>query len=78
MIQGFGDDYFDIWRVKLAHIAKTLGFGDQERVSIYKYSHEHGVFYMLGRYSEGPDFVRRGRGVYPDNEGCIGRAWQGG
>ena len=33
---------------------------------------------MLGRYSEGPYFARRGRGVYPENEGCIGHAWRTG
>ncbi|NKC16852.1 MAG: hypothetical protein GKR94_33070 [Gammaproteobacteria bacterium] len=78
IIQGFGDDYFDIWRTKLGHIAKTLGFGDQERVSIYRYSDHDRAFYMLGRYSEGPDFSRRGRGVYPDDQGCIGEAWKSG
>ena len=78
IIQGFGDDYFDIWRTKLGHAAKTLGLSDQERVSIYKHSDRHRLFYMLGRYSEGPDFARRGRGVYPEKEGCIGQAWQNG
>lgn len=78
IIRGFGDDYFDIWRTKLGHTAKTLGFGDQERVSIYRYSEQDRTFYMLGRYSEGPDFARRGRAVYPEDQGCIGRAWRTG
>lgn len=78
IIQGFGDDYFDIWQTKLGHTAKSLGFGDQERVSIYRYSEQDRIFYMLGRYSEGPDFARRGRGVYPEDQGCIGQAWKSG
>ena len=32
----------------------------------------------MGRYSECPDFNRKGRGVYPDNQGCISETWKKG
>lgn len=31
---------------------------------------------MLGRYSDNPEYRRRERSIYPDDEGVIGRAWR--
>jgi len=33
---------------------------------------------MLGRYSKNPEFCKKGRAIYPDNEGCIAAAWKDG
>lgn len=78
LIRGFGDDYFDIWRAKLGHMAKTLNFTDHERISLYRFSEADKKFLMIGRYSEGPAFNETGRGIYPASEGCIAKAWQNG
>lgn len=51
----------------------VLELTDTERVSVYV--HHGTAFSMLGRYSRNPNFNRRGRSIYPDNQGCIGHAW---
>jgi hypothetical protein len=33
---------------------------------------------MIGRYSEDPVYNKRGRSLYPDDEGVIGAAWRSG
>ena len=33
---------------------------------------------MIGRYSESPEFAKKGRGVYPADQGCIGASWRAG
>jgi hypothetical protein len=70
-------NYFDLFKHQLSLLANTdLDFNDTERISVYK--HDGEAFVMLGRYSKNPDFDRRGRGFYPDNEGVIGQAWHHG
>lgn len=66
-------DYFKLFEDFLFILAShTLNFGDKERISVYK--HEGDVFLMLGRYSKNPNYNKRGRGIYPENQGCI---WKG-
>ena len=71
-------DYSSIISDFLSDLANnSLEFGDTERISVYK--HDGRAFVMLGRYSKNPNFNQHGRGIYPDNQGCIGAAWaQGG
>ncbi|TWT74356.1 hypothetical protein [Allorhodopirellula solitaria] len=70
-------DYFDLLRDQLVILANdTLGFTDTERISVYK--HDGEAFLMLGRYSKNPAFNKRGRSIYPDNQGCIAKAWREG
>lgn len=57
----------------LANLANRLGFSGSERISLY--AHDGERFYLLGRYSERPEFDRRGRAYYNHNEGVIGKAW---
>lgn len=72
-----GRDYYALLDIQLAILANhTLGFGDTERVSVYR--HDDGKFALLCRYSKNPIYQRRGRPFYPDNEGCIGKAWREG
>lgn len=67
-------DYYDQFAVELSVILKNvLGYGDTERVSVYR--HRGGAFQVIGRYSDNPEFKRRGRTICPDDEGIIGRAW---
>ncbi|MBG0504435.1 hypothetical protein GBO30_04140 [Elizabethkingia anophelis] len=44
------------------------------RVSIYK--HQNDKFILLGRYSKNPQYNKRGREIYLDNEGFISKGWQ--
>lgn len=70
-------DYFDLLRDQLLILANDVfHFGDTERISVYK--HDGEAFLMLGRYSKNPDFDKRGRGIYPDDQGCISKAWREG
>lgn len=68
-------DYYDQFAVELSVILKdVLGYGDTERISVYR--HRGGAFQMIGRYSDDPVLRNRGRSIYPDDEGIIGRAWR--
>ncbi len=58
---------------QLQALANSLNFTDRERISVYK--HEHKQFLMLGRYSKNPRYNERGRSSYPEDQGCIGRAY---
>ena len=69
-------DYRALLEAHLVPLAQELNFGDTDRISVYK--HDGHRFLELGRYSKNPDFHKTGRGVYPDNEGCLGRAWREG
>lgn len=70
MTQGF----LEMLDAQLAILAnQVLKLGDTERVSVYKYSESQ--FWLLCRYSKNPEFAKRGRQAYPDDQGCIGEAW---
>jgi hypothetical protein len=64
--------YFKIIEDELYILSEILGFSYTERISLYK--HKNNAFIMLGRYSANHDYKRRGRVVYSDNQGCVGRA----
>lgn len=65
--------YFAMFENNLAILARNLGFGDSERISVYR---QHGeLFVMLSRYSDSPIFTNRGRGIQPIQQGCVGEAW---
>lgn len=65
--------YFELLTNQLSVLATLIGFGDTERISVYR--HNGRSFEMLGRYSLNPEYQKPGRVIYPDNEGCIGEAW---
>lgn len=44
------------------------------RVSIYK--HQDDKFILLGRYSKNPQYNKRGREIYLDDEGFISKGWE--
>lgn len=68
-------DYRERFRDELRILAsETLKYGHTERVSVYRF--KRGVFVLLGRYSDNPDFSQPGRTWYASNEGIIGRAWR--
>ncbi len=71
-------DYFKRFRDTLEILAnERLGFGYSERISVYRKRGQ--AFVLLGRYSKRTEFSERSsRGIYPTDEGCIGRAWREG
>jgi hypothetical protein len=70
------DDYFDLLNKQLSVLFSMLEFTENERISLYK--HEADKFVMLGRFSTNPIFCRKSRTIYPDNQGCLKKAWEQG
>jgi hypothetical protein len=48
------------------------------RLSIYIHNESHSCFVPCGRFSSNPVLRKKGRTRFPDNEGCIAKAWQNG
>jgi hypothetical protein len=70
-------DYFALFQDQLSILANDVfTLTDRERISVYK--HDGTAFVMLGRYSKNPVYNKKGRVIYPDNEGCIAEAWKDG
>lgn len=72
LIRVLGDDIQDKWRNLLIQVFKDLGLGNDCRISVYRY--EDSNFIMLGRFSPDPMKQKTGRGFYPADQGCIGKA----
>ncbi|MBD2067353.1 hypothetical protein H6F93_07390 [Leptolyngbya sp. FACHB-671] len=70
-------NFFLIIKKSLEQLAREIDFEGTERISIYFHNESH-EFISIGRYSENPNFDKKGRLSYPDNEGCIGKAWNDG
>lgn len=68
--------YYELLEYELQILFEILQFTSNERISVYK--HEGQTFTMLGRYSSNPVSCQTGRGIYPDDQGCIGVAWRDG
>ena len=60
----------------LIFISKALGFNNKHRISVYL--HVGKDFNRIGRYSENPNYDKAGRKLYPENQGCIAKAWEQG
>lgn len=54
-------------------LSERLNFTEKHRISIYK--KEGDVFVMLERYSKNPELNKKGRGIYPSNEGFISKGY---
>lgn len=59
----------------LAYLSEKIKLGSEGRITLYKFIDDQ--FYILGRYSENPEFKKRSRESYP-KEGLIYKAWQEG
>lgn len=68
--------YFYLLEHQLQILFAQIGLNNNDRISVY--SHEEQAFIMLGRYSPNPEYKKPGRGIYPDDQGCIGEAWRQG
>ena len=60
----------------LAIFYNKLGFSEFERISLFE--HQGDTFVLIGRFSSRPEFCSYSTRVYPTNQGCIVRTWQGG
>lgn len=68
-------NFKDIVEDELALLADAiLNLTPDDRITLYKHSGR--AFFRLGRYSANPELAKRGRPIYLDTEGCMGRAWQ--
>ena len=56
-------------------LLEDLSFRHDPSIRISLYSHSGDSFTLLFRYSDDPSFKKKGRAVYPDNEGVIGEAY---
>lgn len=72
-LKSFGEDYRETWTFILYRWAEALSFNGNHRISIYKHEGDH--FIMIARFSHAKPLAARGRSIYPDDQGCIGRAW---
>ena len=54
----------------------VLKLTEDERVSLYK--HDGTQFIQIARYSKNPEYCKKGRSVYPEDQGCIAEAWRSG
>lgn len=45
-----------------------------ERISLYIYNGNN--FNLIVRYSKNPKFKSPGKGIYPVDQGCLGKAWE--
>ncbi len=66
----------------LEAVSKQIGIGGKGRISIYRHRSPDkqgkpgdGEFLMLGRWAQNPKFNCKGRGIYPDNQGAIAKAY---
>lgn len=76
LIKCLGDDIQDKWRQMLIQVFDELDLKNNCRISIYR--HEADNFIMLGRFSHDPVMQKTGRGYYPVDQGCIGKAFREG
>ncbi len=56
----------------------VLGFGNDERISVYERIPSQGVLVLAGRYSVNPAHMKTTRILYPENEGVIQEALRSG
>lgn len=68
--------YKSLLQQQLKLIYDDLKFGHTERISLYR--HDGRAFVPLARYAGDPAYKQFGRRLYPDNEGCIGKAYHEG
>jgi hypothetical protein len=69
-------DLYVVFETQLGILSDKLRFGNTERISVY--TQDSDAFIMLGRYSKNPEYQKPGRAIYPNDEGCIARAWRNG
>lgn len=70
------DETNQLFNSYLKLLTKSLGFGHNERISVYKiYNNE---FVRIGRTSDDPNLKNSGRKSYPIHEGLIGKGWSTG
>jgi len=68
--------YYGMFRQTLRVLSNECGLGHTERISFY--IHDGKAFVLQGRYSDNPHYNKTGRLIYPDDQGCIGRAYANG
>ncbi|HIK15817.1 MAG TPA: hypothetical protein IGS53_11110 [Leptolyngbyaceae cyanobacterium M33_DOE_097] len=70
--------YSRILNDELKVLTRILNFGNNDRLSLYRYDRRERRFIMIARHSSNPRFKQPGRVFYPEDSGCIGKAWEQG
>lgn len=70
--------YSELLNYNLITLFNSLNFNNSERISVYKHDEKASVFTLLSRHSKNPKYKKKGRAIYPDDQGCIGRAFSEG
>lgn len=77
-----GQNVKDLFDGFLFRLSNTLGFGvnatNCERITLYIHDSKNKRFIPCGRFSQNAKYSQPGRIEYPEEEGCIGEAWQHG
>ncbi|WP_298981492.1 hypothetical protein [uncultured Roseibium sp.] len=71
-------NFFDVWNDRARSLFQDCALSKYDRLSIYKHDTDLDKFRLLGRYAENNSYRKRGRNLYPMDEGVIGHAWQHG
>ncbi|MFK8303151.1 hypothetical protein ACI75Y_09585 [Capnocytophaga stomatis] len=69
-------DSNELFNSYLKLLTKNLDFTHTERISVYKV--DNSLFKLIGRTSEDPTLMEKGRDCYPINEGFISVGWKKG
>lgn len=73
LLGNLDQDYFQTFDNELGNLFEELKLTNSDRISLYRHNGDN--FIMIGRYAKNPNYCRRGRVIYPDSQGCIGKAW---
>jgi hypothetical protein len=68
-------DYYITIENILKNIFRGAKLTNDDRISIYRHIPQSKCFFMIGRFSQNSTYNEKGRMIYPDCKGYIGKAW---
>jgi len=68
--------YSRILNDELKVLTYILGFGSNDRISLYRHDKRNNRFIMFARHSQNPRLKQPGKVFYPDDYGCLGQTWE--
>jgi hypothetical protein len=81
-INGIEKDLSHYTEGYILSLANVLEFGKQksntDRITLYHHDNDGEFFIPVERFSYNTRYTKKGRSTYPDDEGCIAKAWQHG
>ncbi|MDQ4119834.1 MAG: hypothetical protein M3209_00020 [Acidobacteriota bacterium] len=81
-LEGLKQDFLDMSEGLVRSLAQKLEFGSRrdciERITVYGFDRKTEVFIPFGRFSYDPELDKKGKDFYPNDKGCISKAWRKG